>query len=968
MSSLPTGTVTFLFTDIEKSTALLQRLGDRQYAEILEEHQRLLREAFAEGNGREIDTQGDAFLVAFSRARDALGTAVAVQRSLMKHNWPDGVSLQVRIGLHTGEPIVSAGRYVGLDVHRAARICAAAHGGQILLSDRASALVTKDLPDTVTLRDLGEHRLKDLAHPHRLLQALAPGLSSDFPPLRTLDAHAHNLPIQLTSFIGRAREIAEVKRVLSAARLVTLTGSGGAGKTRLALQVTADVVEDYPEGVWLAEFAPIADPGLVPKTVASAMNVPEQPGRDMTGTLIDTLRPKALLLVLDNCEHLLAACRDLAAALLRTCPHLRILATSREGLGVPGETLWRVPSLSMPEDVRHLRPSEELVLYDAVRLFFDRAVASTPGFTVTAENAPAVVEVCRRLDGIPLAIELAAARTKVLSVEQIAVRLDDRFRLLTGGSRTLLPRQQTLRATLDWSYALLSDRERTVLRRLSVFAGGWTLVAAEAVCAGGAIEASDILDLLTQLVDKSLVVAETQRGEARYRLLETVRQYSRDRVLEGGNDEDVRERHANFFLAVAEEAEPRLGAVRAPDITSIEDLRWMERLEREHDNFRAALEWSRTSSQNDTTLRLANALGPFWEIRGYWSEGRQRLEQALLRASTVSPTLRASALYRAGCMTWGQRDIRQAVAKLEESLALFRGLGDKDGMTASLNRLAIVAYRQGEYERATTLLEESLSLSRESHYKVGIASSLHYLGVCARLQGNYEQAEALDQESLSLFRALGLKRWTAFALDSLGLLAFYRGNFDRANALCGEALGQFQQWGDKFGAIGSLNSLGVVACVQGDYKRAAALCQESLVLSRELGDMGAMARSLNVLGRVAHFQGDCKQAEKLYKESLTLFWELGEKLGVAQCLERLGSAAITSAPERAVRLFAAADSLREAIGSPLPPSDRPDYDRNLAAVGAHLNQTAVSAVWVEGRAMTLEQAIEYALTSADNSL
>ena len=471
MPALPTGTVTFLFTDIEGSTTLLQRLGDRRYAEVLAEHQRILRAAFAEGNGQEIDTQGDAFLVAFPRASDAVGAAVAAQQALTQHAWPDGASLRVRMGLHTGEPHSGETGYVGIDVHRAARIAAAGHGGQILLSDVTHGLVVRDLPEGVSLRDLGEHRLKDLAHQHRLFQVMSADLPAHFPPIRSLDALPNNLPRQLTSFIGRDKEIADVKRLLSTAYLVTLTGSGGAGKTRLALQVAADVVERYPDGIWLIELAPIADPALVPKTVASALNVPEQPGRGMTDTLVDVLRRRTLLLVLDNCEHLLAACAGLTAALLRVCSQVHILATSREGLGVPGETLWRVPSLSLP-DARRLPTPEDLVLYEAVRLFVDRAKATAPGFGVTSENASAVAQVCHRLDGIPLAIELAAARVNVLAVEQIAARLDDRFRLLTGGSRMVLPRQQTLRAAIDWSYNLLSETERALFGRLSVFSGG----------------------------------------------------------------------------------------------------------------------------------------------------------------------------------------------------------------------------------------------------------------------------------------------------------------------------------------------------------------------------------------------------------------------------------------------------------------------------------------------------------------
>ncbi len=458
MPSLPTGTVTFLFTDIEGSTTLLQRLGDRRYAEVLAEHQRLVRDAFAKGNGQEIDTQGDAFLVAFSRARDAVATAVAAQQALMKHPWTDGASLRVRMGLHTGEPVGATDRYVGLDVHRAARICSAGHGGQILLSDAVSGLAARDLPPGVSLRDLGTHRLKDLREPEHLFQVMHPDLPTDFPPLKSLDALPNNLPRQLTSFVGRDREMAEVKKLLATTCLVTLTGAGGSGKTRLALHVATDVLERYPDGVWLAQLAPLSEPALVPKAVASALDIPEQPARLLTDTVVDYLRSRSLLLLLDNCEHLLQACADLANVLLQACPNLCILATSREALGIAGELTYRVPSLSLP-DLKRLPSPESLTQYEAVRLFVERAAFSKPGFQITSSNAAAVAQVAHRLDGIPLAIELAAARVKALPVDVIAARLDDQFRLLTGGSRTGLPRHQTLRATLDWSYNWLSEQE-----------------------------------------------------------------------------------------------------------------------------------------------------------------------------------------------------------------------------------------------------------------------------------------------------------------------------------------------------------------------------------------------------------------------------------------------------------------------------------------------------------------------------
>ncbi len=948
MPSLPTGTVTFLFTDIEGSTRLLQQLGDR-YAAALTQYRHLLRSAAQERGGLEVDTQGDAFFFAFPRARDAVTAAVQVQRALAEHPWPENVSVQARIGLNTGEALPVETGYVGMDVHRAARICAAGHGGQILLSQSTHDLVADEPPGGVSFQDLGEHRLKDLTRPQHVFQAVAPDLPADFPPLRSLDVRPNNLPIQLTSFIGREREIAEVKGLLSTARLLTLSGAGGSGKTRLAIQVAAEFLEAFKDGVWMVELAGLPDPALVPHTVASVLRVRERSGRPLLTTLGDFLQPKQVLLVLDNCEHLVAACGQLAEALLRVCPNLRILATSREALSIPGEAIWRVPSLALP-DPRGLQSPEAFTRYEAVRLFVERAVFSQPGSAVTSSNAPAVVQVCCQLDGIPLAIELAAARVKVLAVEQIAARLDDRFQLLTGGSRTVPPRHRTLRAAMDWSYNLLLETERVLLRRLSVFAGGWTLEAAEAVCSGDGVEKSAILDLLTQLVDKSLLVVETQSGEARYRLLETVRHYGNDKLVESGESDRLRTGHLDFFLRQAEAVQTLSGPL---DV-------WRQRIEIEHDNIRAALEWSWAKGDTEATLRLAVALNSFWDVRGYWTEGRKWLELGLASMSAAPSSLRAEALRVAGMLAWYQGDIGCTVARLEESVALRRELGDKKGMAVSLNNLGIVVYRQGDYGRAVALLEESLGLCRELGQKEPF--TLYLLGIIARLRGNYEQAETLGRESLALNRELGRRRHIALSLDSLGLLAYYRGDYPQAHALCEEGLALCRDLGDKFGIAGSLNSLALVACGQGDDNQALALCQESLALSQENSDKGAMARSLNILARVACGHGDYGRAVMLLRESLSLFREMGDKLGIIRCLDGLADVAwARGLPERAARMFGAAEGFRESVGAALPLADQLELDQNVSAVLTHLGDEAMTDAWAEGRAMTLEQAIEYAL-------
>ena len=813
MKGLPTGTVTFLFTDIEGSTALLQRLGDRRYAEVLAEHQTLLHAVFEQGNGREVDTQGDSFLVAFSRARDAVATAVAAQQALRKHLSSGGASLRVRMGLHTGEPVGAIDRYVGLDVHRAARICAAGHGGQILASQAVEILVAPDLPPGVTLQDLGTHRLKDLRDPEHLFQVVHADLTADFPPLKSLNARPNNLPIQLTSFIGREREKAEVGRLLFINHLVTLTGAGGAGKTRLALQVAAEALEEFPDGVWLVELAALSNPGLVPKAVASALGVSEQPARSLTETLRDALRRKSVLVVLDNCEHLVAACAHLADAVLRACPNLRILATSREALGVTGETVWRVPSLPVP-DPQQLPPLDRFKEYDAVRLFIDRAVASDPRFAVTISNAPAVAQVCHRLDGIPLALELAAARVRVLAVEQIATRLDDRFRLLTGGSRTAVLRQQTLRATMDWSFDLLSEEEHALLRRLSVFAGGWTLEAAEAICSGNGVAASDTLDLLTQLVNKSLVIAETQGGEARYRLLETVRQYGRDRLLKSKKLETMRDRHLNFFLNLAEKAEPHLEGG--------EQAVWLNRLGAEHDNLRGALEWSIHGAPGKG-LRLAVALGKFWLVRGHFTEGRGWLEEALESSTRGSVALRAKAFNWAGLMAVRQVDYAAARSFHGKSLAIYREVRDKRGIAVSLKALGALSMNEADHVSACAFFEESLAIHRELGNKQGVVSTLEDLGHETWHQGDHASSRRLLEESMALARESGEQRPNIFSLWSLGLVAVDQHNYVEAHSLYKEGLAQAKELGEVWIGTFLVEAFAALIGAEGQYVRAARL-------------------------------------------------------------------------------------------------------------------------------------------------
>ncbi len=870
MRRLPTGTITFLFTDIESSTSMVGRLGDSAYSDVLAAHHRLLRSAFRKWEGREIDTKGDSFLVAFRHAKSAMAAAIAAQISVLTSPWPQGGMVRVRMGLHTGEPVSAKIGYVGIDLHRAARVCAAGHGGQILMSETTRLIVEDSLPRGVSLRDLGEHRLPGLARPQRLFQVVSGNLPSDFPPLKTLVAFPNNLPAQLTSFVGRAKELSEVKRMLSATRLLTLTGTGGAGKTRLALQLAKEVLPQFNDGVWLVELTSLSEPGLVAQTVASILSVRERRGQPIQATLVNRLQNKHLLLVLDNCEHLIAACASLAADLLQACPNLRILATSRESLKVAGESRWRVPSLSLP-NLQRLPPPEDLLCYEGIRLFVERAKTMLPSFSLTTQNASHVVQICRRLDGIPLAIELAAARVRVLSVDQIAHRLDDRFHLLTNGSRTAPRRAQTLEAAMDWSFSLLSESEQAAMRRLSVFAGGFTLEAAEAICAGHGIEPADILDLLTHLVDKSLVMVDERGGEARFRLLETVRQFAWTRLLQSGELASARKRHRDWYLALAERAEP--------EFYGMQQLAWYDRLEVEHDNLREALEWSLRDAEQNEAVRLAGALYRFWHVRGYHTEGRRWLERTLAVGSGASALAHAKALYAAGSLAHVQDDATHAMAMAQASYDIYEELGHKQGTARSAVLLGFVAMDQGNYELARTHLQQGLGLSQELEDKLGVGYALNLLGEVARCQGDYIGARSLYEQALPVWRELRDERGVAVVLDNLGRVAGYLGDYGQAETLLSEALQIRRKLGFTLGVATTLAGLAGVAAAQMRADRAARLLGAAAALLSSLGASLYRADRLEYDRTVASVHSALGEAR--YKATL----DEGKRMTLDQAIE-----------------------------------------------------------------------------------
>jgi non-specific serine/threonine protein kinase len=765
-------------------------------------------------------------------------------------------------------------------------------------------------------------------------------------------APRHNLPAALTGLVGREAALDEVVARLGEARLVTLTGTGGCGKTRLALAVAEAALPAYSDGAWLVELAALTDPGVVPGAVAHVLGVPETAGQPLPVTLLAALRDRRLLLVLDNCEHVLDACTRLADDLLRACPGLRLLATSREALGIAGEVSWRVPSLAAPPPGA---PAEAVAASAAGRLFVERARAAQPDFRLTGDNAAAVAEICWRLDGIPLALELAAARARTLPVEQIAARLDDRFRLLTGGGRAAAARHRTLRAAIAWSDALLTEPERALLRRLSVFAGGWSLDAAEAVGAGDGIAGWEVLDLLARLVEQSLVQLEPGAGpEARYRPLETVRQYAAERLAEAGEEAATRGRHAAWAAALAEQA--------GPGLLARDQLGWLARLDVEHDNLRAALAWGLAHAPA-VGLRLAGRLWPFWRMRAHYSEGTRWLTAVLAGGREPAPDWARAAL-GAGILARDMGEMTTARARLEASLACSRALGERALAAWALRDLGQLHVQLGEFGAGEALLEEGLALARAAGDERGAAAALMILAQAVAFGGDLGRARALNEEGLAAARLTGDRWLISTILMQLGIVAVDQGDLEAAPPLLEEGLVVAREVGMVLRSGQLQFQLGRVALAQGNLERAVALLEGFRSAARARNSPEEMATAAGELARAAHLRGEPAAAATLMREALHHWQALGNRLRIVECLEAAAAMAAT-APSRAARLLGAAGAARRALGAPPPPIRRPDLATTERAARAALGDVAFEAAWVAGEALPLEQAVAEALAAAE---
>ena len=935
-----------LFTDIEASSDGVRTLGADKWEAVLERHTSIIHEALATHGGFEVRSEGDSFFAVFSSPSAAMAAVAEMQRRLQGAQWPHEASVRVRMGLHTGEArpasAASGVDYVGFEVSRAARIAAAGHGGQVLVSDTTEPLVRDVLGPGLTLRDLGEHRFKDLVRPQRIYQLQIEGLPDSFPPLRSLDSTPNNLPTQTTTFIGRERELASAVERLQTTRLLTLTGPGGSGKTRLALHLAADLLERFRDGVWLVELAPITDPAGVALAVAAAAHLGERPGRSTLDTITDWLRSRRVLLVLDNCEHLIAECADLADALVRGCPLVTIIATSREGLNVPGEALMPVPSLRLPVGDK-LPPLDELREYEAISLFVTRCSAFQPEFALTEENAADVVRICRRLDGVPLALELAAARVRVLTVAQVAKRLDDRFRLLTGGGRNAVARQQTLRGLIDWSYDLLTETERLLLRRLSIFVGGSTLESAEAVCGGEGIEREAILELLAHLVDKSLVLMVNSGGAARYTMLETIREYAREKLVDSGEADALRRRHFEHFFPYA----LGLPAWVRPRGLGLADYGI------EYDNLRAAFEWIEADPDGgEQGLLLASSmLGPA-AARGRSGEVRRLVTAALARSDPAARTLgRARALVVAAYIAALQGDLKVVAPLGDEGIRLYRELGEKHELAWALIGTARWA---ADEETSKLAMSESRALFEELGDPRGLAGLLFFMGDAALERGDYETAHGRLIESLALYRQNGD---FPMPLLSLARLACLNGDYAGARALVEESLAirKRPEFDQPWMVAITLISLGEIDRCQGDPARGAPLFEQAMASGREMADDMLGGWSSHNLGHVALHSGDLVVAGARFRESLLLRWRAGPGVDVAGGLAGMAGVALRSGQlTEAARLLGAVDGMLGAKHMRLPPADELVRLGDLAAIRSQVDGAAFDAAFHEGRAAKFE--------------
>jgi predicted ATPase/class 3 adenylate cyclase len=951
-------TVALLMSDLEGSTRLLSTLGPDVYGGLLSDYRTLVDKAALSEGGTIAGQEGDGLLAVFPSAAGALRAAVRAQMSLGSHPWPDGVALRARMGIHAGEAYAHPLGYVGLAVHGTARVTEAAWGGQVLLTEAARDLAANALDDTIRLVDLGMYRLRDLEGSQRLFQLVAPDLESSFPPPRGLDSFDHNLPVQPTSFVGREQELAEVGKLVRGARLVTLVGAGGSGKTSLGLQAAAGLLDDFPDGVWLVELAPLSDPALVWEAAVAALRLLDRSGQNAEQLLLGYLSNKRLLLVLDNCEHVVDAVARLVSEVTEAANQVRILATSREILGLPGEVTYQVAPMSTPEPRASVLGAA--ARFDAVRLFEQRGQSVRPDFRVDEDNVRAVAEICRRVDGMPLAIELAAARLRMFGADEIAARLDDCFRLLTSGSRTALPRHRTLEAAIAWSYDLLPEAEQALFRRLSVFSGGFTVDAAEDVGADGTVPRSAVLDLIGRLVDKSLVVAA---DGSRFRLLEPIRQYARLRLEDAGEGERLRAAHASHYRRLAERAEPEL--------VGADQQRWFRLLRADEDNIRTALVWSIDTGEAETALRIAGALLWYWHYTASHREAARWLSQALELPGDIPDAVEGRALLGLGhhrswtAFLWSDRHDDRAEPPLEQALAIFQRLGDAIAIGRCLLHLGMYAHSAADIQRAESLYQRSLEVAERGGDRHTLAVALECLGNLYCQTERFEESRPYLESALAINEELGAPLGVADTKLVLARVTRMLGDYETSARFAERALATFRTFDDPWSLREAIFHLGVTRRVQGHHEDAIALHEETLSIARRRFP-GTEMGPLIGLGITYRNAGDLARADEFVRQGLRLAAAMERTWWWVPWIEvalyaLAGTRCALGDPQAAARLFGAAEALDESGKMSHRPYERAEQEAVLEALEAALDDETLERLRAEGRAMTVDEAITFAL-------
>lgn len=901
------GLITFLFTDIEGSTKLSQEYPDTLQS-ALDLHHSILQSTFESHNGHVFEIVGDAFYCAFQNPEDALKAAVETQLNLSKVKWDD-VKIKVRMGIHSGDAERIEDKYMGyITLARTARIMSAAYGGQILISSNTydlfhetNSVLSKETGNRPSFRDLGERKLKDLIQPIQLYQVLHNNLREDFPPLKTLDARPNNLPIQLTNFIGREKEIADIKKRFENVKLITLTGPGGSGKSRLSLQIAADLIDEFENGVWFVELASLNDSFQLPQAVAKVFKLHEEEGSSFENIVLNFLKNKQALIILDNCEHLIDACAIFSEKILRNSPGLKIIATSRTALRCEGELTLRVQTLEHPDPRETLTPIQ-LTQYEAVRLFIERALAVNPAFRVNNENAPALAHICSQLDGIPLALELAAVRTKVLSLEKIRERLDDRFKLLTGGKRTALPRQQTLRALINWSFDLLSEKEKILWRRLSVFTDGWKLEDSENICADEILDTEEIFEITNQLIEKSVIIF--LENTSKYKMLETIRQYGIEKLFESNETSEFEKKHFMYFLEMCENAKPEFVGPRTKY--------WLDLFEGEYPNIRSALNKCIEKKYPEEGHRFAVALSKFWELRGYFSDARNILGKLLENTQGVSQKLIANSKRLSGIFATQQGDNEIAKKFMEESIEIYRSIEDKEGISNSLNVLGLISIDIGDYMKARKLLNESLQLKRELKTEIGICSTLNSIGLVELDEGNFKQAEECFTEVLETATKIQDEMYIGIGYNNLAKLYCLERNYQKAKLYFEKCMELDTKLGNKSGLCITLANFGTMALEEKEYEEAKRHFNEGLKIGEEIGFRQGLLYSLNGLGQVVLAEGDLLKAKNIFLKGLKIMGDFNDTQ--VSVINLAGLAEIMQQEEKheiAVQLIGTAKSIYE---------------------------------------------------------